>query len=121
MNKLKIGLLGIVFPALLSVFGCSNLSIGGRDYKCLYNSRYSDSHIKKAEKIEEKLRENPNLEDKKQAVYIHGDVGNLKLMDKYVEDIIKKTNASTGELYDWIGKQYHKAHKHCKHEMDFLK
>lgn len=118
MNKLKKGLISlIVLSGLLAVSGCGDLlTVGGRNYKCLYKSRYADSHIKKAEEIEERLRKNPNLENKKQAVHAQGGLGNLRLMDKYVKDIIKEASVSTGDLYDWIGGQYHEAHVNCTHE-----
>lgn len=123
MNKLRKGLISlIVLPGLLAVSGCSNLlNIGGRDYRCSHKSPYYDSYIEKAEQIEEKLRENSSLKNKQEAVHAHGTLGNLNLMDKYVKEIIKEARVSEGELYGWIGEQYHKTHGNCKHEMNFLK
>ena len=122
MNRLKRSAINLGFLVTLAISGCGDLlTVGGRDYKCLYKSRYADSHIKKAEEIEEKLRRNPNLEDKKQAVHAHGSLGNLRLMDKYVNEIINEAKVSTGDLYSWIGEQYYKTHEECKHEMDSLK
>jgi len=120
MNKLKRELIWITL-SLLAISGCENSMIGGKNYVCLCKSRHADSYLKKSKLIEKKLEDFPTLEDKKEAVHIYGLLGKTELMDKYIKEIIEESKVLDGELYDWIGEQYRKAHKKCDSQIRFLR
>jgi len=86
MNKIQIGLAGLIlgFSGLIS--GCGTLNLGGDTYRAvdLRNSHYASDIQKRAGELA--LSENPR--DKGEAVKGYGATGNLELMDKTIREMI---------------------------------
>jgi hypothetical protein len=116
MNKLTKILINSSACALFGISGC-NLNVGGgREYVNLNKSPYVSTFQEKAVKIDEELS-NENYPSKayrlkslKDAVGLHGGLGNLDLMDKYIKEIIF-LNPEVGEIYSEVGLKYHNLHK----------